>query len=65
MRSAIFNKNNTELEKACNDFINNTKKTYGYLPTRQEISNHFLETKGIRYDNQIDNYVNKTKNKIE
>ena len=26
MRSAIFNKNNTELEKACNDFINKTKK---------------------------------------
>ena len=26
MRSAIFNKNNTELEKACNDFINKSKK---------------------------------------
>ena len=50
--------------KEIKNFINNTKKTFGYLPTRQEIGNHFLETKGIRYDSQIDNYVNKTKIKL-
>jgi len=50
--------------KEIKDFINNTKKTFGYLPTRAEINNHFVETKGTRYENQIDYYVNKTKIKL-
>jgi len=50
--------------KEIKNFVNSTKKTFGYLPTSAEIRTHFLETKGVKYDKQIINYLNKTKTKL-
>ena len=50
--------------KEIKKFVNDTKKTFGYLPTKSEIKNYFEETKGKRYDAQVENYVQKTKIKL-
>jgi len=50
--------------KEIKNFVNSTKKTFGYLPTKSEIKNYFEETKGKRYDAQVENYVKKTKIKL-
>ena len=50
--------------KEIKKFINNTKKTFGYLPTRAEIINHFKEIKNEGYDSAVDNYIEKTKIKL-
>tara|TARA_X000001388_G_scaffold60264_1_gene45613 strand:- start:126 stop:2264 length:2139 start_codon:yes stop_codon:yes gene_type:complete len=50
--------------KEIKNFINNTKKTFGYFPTKAEINNYFLETKGTKYDKQVINFLKKTKIKL-
>ena len=50
--------------KEIKKFVNDTKKTFGYLPTKSEIKNYFEETKGTRYEAQVEHYVKKTKIKL-
>ena len=50
--------------KEIKKFVNDTKKTFGYLPTKSEIKNYFEETKGSKYVSQVEHYVKKTKIKL-
>ena len=50
--------------KEIKKFVNDTKKTFGYLPTKAEIKNYFEETKGSKYVSQVEHYVKKTKIKL-